>query len=204
MTRLLSRIVAVALLVLVTAVPVKADPPTALRELALAIAKVAMNEYRTETEDGQWNGTVSSELLLIVQVTESHGRTPRARLRWLERHSRRVLGNDPRRPCREGRSCQWTRNLDWSNDEPEGWPQGARWNPDAWSWAKELSWDAVTGLETERPCVGRPMTWGSRKHDYEGAVASGQHPVHCETPDDGNTGFEWRSPSIAEVRIGVR
>jgi hypothetical protein len=198
----LQRIAAITMLVLAMVAPVKADPPRPLRELALAIAKVAMNEYRDETEDGQWNGTVPSELLLIVQVTESHGRSPRARLRWLRRHSRRVLGDDPNRPCREGRNCQWTRNLTWSNEEPEGWPTGSRWNADAWEKAKELSWRAVTGEDTRRPCRGRPMTWGSRRLDYNDAVAEGQIPVHCETPDDGNVGFEWRRSSLTGVGIG--
>jgi hypothetical protein len=185
--------VTAALLALAVTLPATANRRQMERELALAIAQVAANEYRTDDERGLWGGTVPSELLLIVQVTESHGGSPLQRLMWLSRHSCRVLEHpDGRCPkaCTGG-NCGWTRNLSWSDDKPDGWPDPYPWRPEVWEGMRRLSLAAVRGRVTVRPCLGRPTTWGSRSIDYDAAVARGMVPLSCDTPRDGNVGFHW-------------
>jgi len=128
MTRWMKCIAAMMLL-LIVALPTSAQTSRreslrTLRELAEAISKVAANEHRTEDERGLWNGPSINETLLIVQVTEAHGRRLSTRLRWLRRHSCRVLehpDHECRKTCRRG-NCLWARNLTWSDDKPDGWP----------------------------------------------------------------------------------
>ncbi len=164
-----------------------------LREFALDISRVAANEYTKHDDRGLWNGSVPSEILLIVQVTESHGSRIRTRMNWLRRHSCRVLSHpdgDCRKTC-EGGNCVWSRNLEWGDDKPEGWPDPYPWRPEPWERTRRLVLAALMGRVTYRPCLGRPMTWGSRRLDYDEAVSRGQIPLSCSTPRDGNVGFTW-------------
>ena len=195
--------VAAALLALAVTMPATANRRQVERELALAIAQVAANEYRTDDERGLWGGTVPSELLLIVQVTEAHGRTPLQRLRWLSRHSCRVLEH-PEGRCRmicDRGNCQWTSNLAWDDEKPDGWPDPYPWRPEVWEGMRRLSLAAVRGRVTARPCIGRPTTWGSRRIDYERALSRGMVPVSCDTPPDGNVGFHWQRRNATDQRV---
>lgn len=144
--------------------------------LALAVAQVCVNE-------ASWNSP--ADCALVYQATESHGRTPEARLDWLERHSHTVFSS-----CIAGRgNCRWTPGLTWSDAEPEGWPEAAPpWSTyvDRWRRIRELAEALVTGRIRRRPCPRGVVTWGGPM-DIDAALRRGLRPLECRGTL--NTGF---------------
>lgn len=140
------------------------------RELALAVAQVAVNEATLALIQ-------PADLYLIWQITEGHGDTPGARLAWLRSHSRRVLGIDP---CTAG-NCLWSAGLTWSDAEPPGWPTALAWRgryERRWRQVREMAARLVRGEEYEPPCVLTPDTWGGPM-DHARALAHGMVQVVC-------------------------
>jgi hypothetical protein len=138
------------------------------RELALAVAKVAVNEAGFRAP---------ADVALVWQVTEAHGSTTSARLGWLRAHSARVLGD---RECTGG-NCIWTRGLTWGDDEPEGWPE--TWPPwrlyrARWAQVRAYALALVQGRVAARPCAETPDTWGGEM-DHQGAIDRGMRRCGC-------------------------
>jgi len=79
------------------------------RELALALAKVCVNESGFDS---------LADCAMIFQIVENQRAITDERRVWLERHSARVLGI---RPCDHRNNCFWSRNLGWNDEEPAGW-----------------------------------------------------------------------------------
>jgi hypothetical protein len=145
----------------------------ARRDLALALAKVCVNEAGWEAP---------GDCALIWQVVESQRANASERLIWLTRHSARVLGG---RDCRPGANCRWTRNLAWSDAEPAEWPARERWDPERWARVRLLAWRLVVGEELHRPCEEAPDTWDGRRWRAH-ALRRGLRPVVCvATRNDG-------------------
>lgn len=149
------------------------------RGLMLALAKVCANEVSLQNEHLQ-------DCALIWQVTEGHSSTITGRLSWLQRHSRKVLGD---RHCPEGRNCQWSRNLEWNDEEPEGWigPWTDR-QIGHWRNMRRYSANLVTGRERFRPCDQRPYSWGSDA-DFERARRQGRSIKRLNCIDTLNHGL---------------
>lgn len=139
------------------------------RELALAVAKLCVNEAGFSSP---------ADCALIYQVAETHARTMPGRLGFLRAHSRRVLGT---RHCAEHRPCQWTRELQWSDARPPSWPFLTAWERyvPRWRRVRRQVWRLVTGQETQRPCQGHPVTWGGAM-DWDSGYHRGLVPLKCE------------------------
>lgn len=158
------------------------------RELALAVAKVAVNEAGFRSPQ---------DVALIWQVTEARGRTHADRLSWLRRHSSCVLTDRPlnREELRRG-NCSWTRYLGDDDAQPEGWPSDLVWSNFVrrWRQIRQLSLRLVDGRSRLRPCTETPRTWGGIM-DHTRALERGLRPIRCEGTL--NTGFV-----VAEVDPG--
>lgn len=139
-------------------------------ELALAIAKVSVNE-------AGWGAP--ADVAMIHQITEGHGTTDVERLAWLRAHSGCVLTD---RPIERGRrNCFWTRHLADNDLEPEGWPEDMLWQNYVrrWRQIRMLARALVDGRTTIRPCSETPVTWGSAQ-DHERAMRNGRlRVVEC-------------------------
>jgi hypothetical protein len=146
------------------------------RELALAVAKVCVNE-------ASWNSP--ADCALIWQIVEGRGRTTATRLSWLRRHSHRVLDGT----CNEDyqtMNCWWSQHLTWSDAAPANFPH--EWSEAyirRWRRVRRMAWGLVVGTITRRPCAIRPRTWGGRM-DRARALRNGLIPIECEgTWNDG-------------------
>jgi len=157
-------------------------------DLALAVAKVAANE------GALWNFYDTS---LIWQVVEGHGETDAQRLKWLQKHSGRVLGM---KTCTSG-NCRWTKQLSKKATSmpaaiasgkggPKDWE--AYWRvvmAPRWGFVLRLAEELVGGRPYGHPCHITPVTWGSmRKNmpDERVALRNGLFPIGCEgTLNDG-------------------
>lgn len=138
-------------------------------ELALATMLAA-----TCVNEAGWSSP--ADCALIWQVTESHARTPEARLAWLQRHSHTVANGS------SSGNARWTSGLQWNDREPEGWPETAPpWSVYVERWRKVRRFAAalVTGRVTRRPCAERVWTWGS-VDDAPAALRRGLRVVRCE------------------------
>ncbi len=162
-------------------------PPRPLSELALSVARVAMNEAPGFPAD----------LALIAQTTLAHGDTDEARLAWLRAHSSCVLGDEE--PSRAPGNCAWTRNLTDSDEQPAGWPAHWRWDRHVTTWARTRE-HAARLMRGERPsrgwpCARTPITWGGAM-DLADAIERGLVALDCRDPRTGlptrNTGFVRR------------
>jgi len=151
------------------------------RDVGLALAKVCVNEA---------GFTSLADCAMIWQVVQTHHQDARRGLAWLRAHSRRVLGS---RRCR--RNCRWSRNLSRSLAAPQGWPQSARWRPEAWQAVLTLADALVAGERAWAPCKGVPVTWGGRM-DRAGALARGLVPLTCY----GTRNHGWARPQARRVR----
>jgi hypothetical protein len=152
------------------------------RDLALALAKTTLNEASF--------GASPADLYLIWQITEARGRTNERRLEWLRRHSSCVNTNRPMSAAELRSNCRWTRNLGWSDAQPEGWPAGFPWlrrHRERWSQMRRVSLALVRGRVYTRPCPVAPSTWGGRVIDLAQALARGLRPVGCR--GTANEGF---------------
>lgn len=143
-------------------------PAHADDRLALAIAKVAVNEAGFDSP---------ADVALIWQVVERHA--PDERLPFLKRHSPCVLRAED--PGRRRGNCEWTRNLRWSDAEPDGWPSGIPWEryADRWARVRAFTRGLVNGSVRRRPCAEQPITWGSRRLDIQQALSRGLEPLGC-------------------------
>jgi hypothetical protein len=155
------------------------------RALALAVAKVAVNEATlAEIEP--------ADVALIAQVTEQHGATAHAKLAWLSLHSSCVLTDRELRPGERRTNCIWTRGLTDSDREPAGFAesQSAPWRSYVARW-RDVRITALALVQHRSrvpyPCEGRPTTWGSRRLDLRRAIERGLRPLVCSTR--GNVGF---------------
>lgn len=143
-------------------------------ELALAVAKVAANEASlAEIEPVDVN--------LIWQVTETRASTTSDRLRWLRAHSSCVLTDRPLTEREALGNCRWSRGLNAEDTEPNGWPSILAWSRfrDRWAQVREHARRLVAGRPYDRPCPGRPFTWGSRTLDMARALELGLVPLGC-------------------------
>lgn len=99
---------------------------------------------------------------LIHQAASYHGSTNSRRLRWLRRHSRRVLG---RRQCDEGQNCRWSRDL-WV--DPTRRPSEISltlWRSSRsglFERARELGRRFAAGAVVLEPCPIPIRSWGAR------------------------------------------
>ena len=131
------------------------------RRVRLNLARMAVNEatlYR--------NGP---DMEAIWQVTLTHARRHGTTLRHIldaqRRLSPRVTGADER-PGRY--NLQWSRNLDWSDEEPEGWDEPMPWSTvvaqNLWRNTREHADMLVTELiqhnRWPRVCQGTALAWG--------------------------------------------
>lgn len=169
--------------------------------LFLGVARVCANEAFGHMAD----------CLLIWQAVRRHGETPEARLAWLTMHSSCVLREEEPDPhsTRQIGNCPWTRHLEDSDEQPQGWPEGWRWLPleeghrghqRTWASTRSVVRHLVSG-ETSRhgwPCSRDPDTWGGRVTDAVHIAAhSATHiPLHCIDPVTHqptlNEGFVYR------------
>jgi hypothetical protein len=181
---------AVAFLLALFAATLRAQPsaaaPEETAELALAVAKVAVNEASLAA-------IRPAEVALVWQVTEARADSPRGRLRWLRAHSSCVLGDRALSVAELRGNCVWTRGLRDDEHEPEGWPHALSWARHAPRWAqvRELARRLVDGEERFRPCVGEPFTWGGEM-DRARALRLGLVALECRDADGTptlNTGF---------------
>lgn len=146
---------------------------SARRDLALALAKVCVNEARFDS---------LADCALIWQVVSNRRAITDERRVWLERHSARVLGT---RACDYRNNCAWSRNLRWDDSEPAGWPRRIRWDARAWARVRAYCWRLVNEEETLRPCEENPDTWDGRRYRRQ-ALARGHRLVVCTgTRNDG-------------------
>jgi hypothetical protein len=159
--------------IVLTSAQAQAELDTRVRdELALAIAKVAVNE-------AGWGAP--ADVAMIHQITEGHGATDVERLAWLRAHSGCVLTYRPIERTR--RNCRWARHLADNDLEPEGWPEDVLWQNYVrrWRQIRMLSRALVEGRSTIRPCRETPTTWGSPQ-DHERAIRNGRlRMVECRS-----------------------
>lgn len=144
------------------------------RRLALAIAKVAVNEASLERVQ-------AADVALIYQATLAHGQSARARLRWLERHSSCVLTDRSLRDRELRTNCVWTRGLRDGDAQPEGWPVAIAWSVYVRRWrsVRRAALELVLGTSSiPLPCVEQPTTWGGAM-DHEHALRRGLRRVVC-------------------------
>ena len=153
---------------------------SAAHALALALAALTANEAGLGRDEPPVR-----DLGVIIQAADYHASTDAGRLRWLRRHSARVLGD---RECRPGRNCQWTRGLEWNDAQPPGWPSAAVWRPERWRRLRALALRAVTSERPPGPCPVPIVSWGSRA-DFE-ANRFGWIPVDCGALNLGATTAE--------------
>lgn len=177
---------AIMALLLCAAPPGKADEPSVKQELKLALAKVAVNEAGFSSE---------ADVALIYAAAGSMGTSHQTRLNFLRRHSRRVLGD---RDCAEGRNCQWTRNLTWSDVQPLGWRSDLRWSPQRWARVRRWASGFVEGTNRLRACPEVPQTWGGTM-DHARAVSRGLRPLGCRTLSGSlNEGYRYIAEGESE------
>jgi hypothetical protein len=142
-------------------------------DLSLAVAMVAFNEAPGYPAD----------LVLVWQVTRSHGDTSAERLAWLRRHSDCVLTDRPMTAHEMvAGNCRWARHLTDSDDQPEGWPAHWRWSSWVvrWGQTRDHARRFVAGELPRRgwPCSQTPITWGS-DDDALTAAARGLAIITC-------------------------
>lgn len=164
---------AVAVLVFLMPASSRADDLTpAEEELALALAKVIVNEAGWESRPDAY---------LIWQTVRGSGQTAEARLAWLREHSSCVLGTEPLtgRRARGFGNCHWTRNLTDSDAEPAGWPAGLPWDRHVPLWRRIRAFSRhLVRVRAPQVCSERPHTWGGRM-DEERALERGMRPLGC-------------------------
>lgn len=155
----------------------------AQRALALAIAKVAVNEASLAH-------CRPADVALIAQVANGHGYTDVERLAWLRQHSSCVLTDRPLRRGEERTNCLWTRTLLDSDEQPAAWPAHLEWSGYVTRWRDVRRLALLLVLHRARtpyPCIGHPTTWGSRVLDMGIATRRGLIALDCTTV--GNVGF---------------
>ena len=158
--------------------------------LALGIAKVSANEGAI------WS---PEETGLVCQVVMGSGPTDGARLRWLQRHSGRVMGL---RECKSG-NCLWSRNLMRNaKTMPANIASGTSIKNWKAYWRVELSprWERV--MRDAEACVRGelapvchlpPKTWDGRRWSHK-AMMNGWVAIGCEgTSNEGyrRMWFKW-------------
>jgi len=157
-----------------------AQRPDSRRELAVAVAKVAVNEASLQV-------LRPAEVALIYQCAETRATTVETRLSWLRAHSSCVLTSRPLTEREEGSNCRWTRHLEDSDAEPENWPEALEWEgayQRRWGQIREFAYRLVLGHERMRPCDGRPFSWGGPM-DHARALRLGLRPLNCRDPQSG-------------------
>lgn len=168
--------------------PTPAAPlPLAEQELALSVARVCANEAFRSRPD----------CLLIWQATRRHGENAEARLDWLRRHSRCVLGPSDPSPSRTRiGNCRWTRYLNREGTEPRNWPHSIPWqgaNQRMWLQTLAMVENLVRGMRPREgwPCEIDPDTWAGRRTDEQriAQLPPTMVPLRCATPAHGNEGF---------------
>jgi len=159
-------LITVLALVFFAGIPQGSATTDAREGLKLALAKVCVNEAGFSS---------MADCALIHDASGSTGQSSQTRLNWLNRHSRRVLGD---RECGNRRNCQWTRNLTWADTMPEGWDTANEWHPRHWAQVRRWAHGLVYGTITLHPCPNTPQTWGGRM-DHERAVNRGLEPLGC-------------------------
>lgn len=153
---------------------------------ALALATIAINESPRVT---------FRDVALHHQAASFHGSDSRGRLRWLRRHSARVLGS---RECRAGRNCRWSRQL-WA--DPLSVPEGADlavWNPARWARVQEWAAALEDGSARLEPCPVPIATWGSADDFATGPFASVWVALDCGAHNLGGV------PVRLAERLGIR
>lgn len=160
-------------------VPVTASPVDAESELALWVARVAVNEGAFKAR---------AQAALVWQTARNAASTTERRAAWLYRHSPRVHGH---RPCRGG-NCRWTPQLERGEQQPValGLP-GDFWElkvlPFWTDTLRYVDWLVRGERAVDDPCHVTPRTWGCEA-DRPRALAQGLYPIGCVgTLDDGFT-----------------
>jgi hypothetical protein len=166
---------------LLDAAATRADPIE--QQLVNQTAAVALNEGGYD-KPYDWG--------LVVQTVEGHGSNAAERLKWLRRHSAKVLGN---KPCLPSRNCEWTRDLAlapllipsaFQGAKREWWALKRR---NAWLYVRmTVAWflwpdrDLSKMPASYRPCSQTPYSWGapsdSGLHD---AKIRGLQAVSCRS-----------------------
>ena len=163
--------------------------PSVRDELALAVAKVAVNE-------AGWRSP--ADVAMIYQITEARGDTDERRLAWLTAHSSCVLTDRPLDDYEQRHgNCAWSRNLNVHDLEPAGWPQDLLWSNFVrrWQQVRRFAQMLVSGESRMRPCAETPRTWGSRTLDHERAIAMGLRQVDCGSTLNAGYVVVTRDPS---------
>lgn len=145
--------------------------PTPTEQLALALAKVCVNEAGFNSP---------ADCALVYQVTTAHGRSDSDRLNWLRRHSQCVLRDNPPEADRARGNCSWTWHLQDNNERPANFPASEDWTAyiPRWQRVRALAYRLVSGVVVRRPCRERVVTWGGPM-DTAGARRRGLEPVVC-------------------------
>jgi hypothetical protein len=148
------------------------EPPSTraslIAEIKLNLAKAGANEAtlynNTSDMDAIWQVTTT--------VARRFGRGLEAILEAQQRLSPRLTGIDPR----PGRfNLVWSRNLQWSDEEPEGWDESMPWSTvveqGLWRNTREHAAMLVTELvrhqRRPRVCRGVALAWGGPGLDEE-------------------------------------
>lgn len=147
-------------------------------KLVELLAKVSFNEALDSYHD----------LALIVQVSETHGAHPAARVRWLEQHSPCVSGRlSAEQALSRGGNCRWTRNLTPSARMPAGFLPGMPyWRRISARWLAHLERVRafVDGRDDYRPCPEAPRTWDGVRYGRERVLRRGRtrRILECAVP----------------------
>ena len=171
-------------------------PPPVLTEaeraLGFAVAQVCANEASLRQAR-------PADCALIYQATRRHGDTPEEQLRWLQRHSRCVLGPSAPAPDAEVGNCHWTRQLTREGTQPAAWTNTASWETHRPRWLRMLAFcDRMAAGQRPRggwPCRRNPDTWGGSMDP-----AVGYEPVICR----GTANRGWRYPHWDRSRRPTR
>ncbi len=154
----------------------KSPAPTGVEIFAaLLLARYGANEAGLDAR---------ADLAMIWQVAGTHADDVEGRVRWLRRHSRCVVTEEPPATWPPG-NCRWARFLTIEGSSPpQNWPGAAE------AWAQvEPAWDdlfafalrLVRGLEIVLPCAGHPQTWDGRRWMDE-RLAEGYIEIPCFDP----------------------
>jgi len=179
----------VPFLLLLAAAPASAQTP-AERALALAIAKVGVNEASLIR-------VTPADVALVHQTAATHGDTPHARLAWLRAHSNCVLSDREMSETEAAGNCPWSRGLRDDDTRPEAWPSTLSWPRfrERWRQVRTLALALVLGTRSIEPCPEPPWTWGGPM-DRARALERGMRPLGCRDPETGlplrNEGYALR------------
>ena len=160
-------------------VPRPADLTRTERQLAIALARVSINEGGDSEPDGE----------LVAQVTLARGETAAERLHWLGEHSRCVAGpmSQDEAYQRPG-NCRWTRNLHPDGRRPRGWRRelDGHWSRTRGRWRTvlERAVEYVRGDRAADVCDEDPDSWDGVIYgaDRVAPEGSGRRILDCSVP----------------------